>query len=73
EVAAFTLVDIVFNKGSGALSCFLWGNHCESSLSGRENSMTGTSAEKCWLQYGQTRVTRTAGMWYLPDITAMAL
>ncbi len=47
EVAAFTLVDIVFNKGSGALSCFLWGNHCESSLSGRENSMTGTSAEKC--------------------------
>ncbi len=35
--------------------------------------MTGTSAEKCWLQYGQTRVTRTAGMWYLPDITAMAL
>lgn len=35
--------------------------------------MTGTSAEKCWLQYGQTRVMRTAGMWYLPDITAMAL
>ncbi len=61
EVAAFTLLSIVFSKGSVRCraSC---GVIIASFPSRPVYSTTGTSAEKCWLQYGRLEAKpRTAG------------